>query len=116
MTKQLHTQVNRAVEYIGKVPVKDLFDEAENFVCAVCEMDRKPCHIHSGATCAHMIREGTELELLRNVDHAEAKGMFRTCLVCGRPISAKALRYNPLRELCPHCTDRVKRKKLRNKV
>jgi hypothetical protein len=101
--------MQKAIKQVGRMPVKDLFDEAETFVCAVCDLERKPCHIHAGATCAHKFRDGTELDLLREADRSYLAGVYGKCMMCGDTIPAAILGKEPLRELCPACMRASKR-------
>ena len=75
------------------------FAEGEKFVCSVCQLPAKLCNTDPTKRCEHMILDGTELQLLR---HA-GKQQVVSCIRCGDVIPERALRKDPLAELCPKC-------------
>ena len=109
MNKNIESHMQKAIRQLGRMPTKDLFEEGENFICAVCDLERKPCHIHASATCTHMFKDGTELELLRQADRSYLSGAYGRCAMCGDLIPADILGEEPLREPCAACTRASKR-------
>jgi hypothetical protein len=75
------------------------FTEGEKFVCSVCQLPVKLCNTDPMKRCEHMVLEGTELQLLR---HA-GKQHVVSCIRCGDIIPERALKKDPLAELCPNC-------------
>jgi RNA polymerase-binding transcription factor DksA len=96
--------MSEVLRQIGKIEVEHLFDEAETYICALCDMERKPCEIHAGTKCAMMIREGTELEILRSAEKKQSNNLYGTCISCGEKIGRLILSRNPLAELCRKCS------------
>lgn len=75
------------------------FAEGEKFVCSVCQLPVKLCNTDPTKRCEHMVLEGTELQLLR---HA-GKQQVVSCIRCGDVIPERALKKDPLAELCLNC-------------
>ena len=75
------------------------FAEGEKFVCSVCQLPVKLCNTDPMKRCEHMVLEGTELQLLRRA----GKQQVVRCIRCGDVIPARALKKDPLAELCPNC-------------
>lgn len=109
MKRTVQSEMNDVLRRIGKADMNFLIDEAEEYICALCDMERKPCEIHAGAKCAMMIREGTELELLRSAEKQQRSHTYGYCAVCGNKIHGKLLRKNPLTEICSKCNPKPKR-------
>jgi hypothetical protein len=109
MKRTVQSEMNDVLRQIGKADMNFLIDEAEDYICALCDMERKPCEIHAGAKCAMMIREGTELELLRSAEKQQHAHTYGYCATCGSKIHGKLLRKNPLSEICIDCKPKPKR-------
>jgi len=101
--------MNDVLRRLGKSEVEYLMNEAETYICALCDMERKPCEIHAGSKCAMMIREGTELELLRQAEKEQLGDSYGVCIVCGDQIPEEILAQNPLAELCHLCNTSPRR-------
>ena len=84
---------------IAATPTAVSLSEWEAFVCSVCQLPVKLCSADPTICCAHMRLEGTQLQLLRS---SEGRGSA-ACIRCGKIISKKILKKNPLTELCPSC-------------
>lgn len=109
MKRTVQSEMNDVLRQIGKADMSFLIDEAEEYICALCDMERKPCEIHAGAKCAMMIREGTELELLRSAEKHQHAHTYGYCAICGNKIQSNLLRKNPLSEVCGTCNPKPKR-------
>ncbi len=95
--------MNEVLRQVGQAEFDYLLDEAETYICALCDMERKPCEIHAGTKCAMMIREGTELDLLRSAHKQQLAELYGSCISCGNEIGQSILARNPLAELCGKC-------------
>jgi hypothetical protein len=95
--------MNDVIRQVGRLPAGYLIEEAETYICALCDMERKPCEIHAGVKCAMMIREGTELELLRSAEREQHQEQYGQCVSCGNVIESSILTDKPLAELCGSC-------------
>lgn len=95
--------MNAIIRRVGKTEAEHLLHEAETYICALCDMERKPCEIHAGIKCATMIREGTELELLRRAEKQQLSKSYGSCVICNNDIEQSVLALNPLAELCNTC-------------
>ncbi len=109
MRRTVQSQMNDILRRVGKADIGFLQEEAETYICALCDMERKPCEIHAGTKCATMIREGTELELLRQADKEQLSETYGHCIACGEQISHAILAQNPLAELCHVCNTSPRR-------
>jgi RNA polymerase-binding transcription factor DksA len=103
MRRTIQSEMNDVIRQVGRLPASYLMDEAETYICALCDMERKPCEIHAGVKCAMMIREGTELELLRSAEKEQLQEQYGHCVACGNVIEPSILMDKPLAELCPSC-------------
>jgi RNA polymerase-binding transcription factor DksA len=101
--------MSEVLRQVGKAEIEHLFTEAETYICALCDMERKPCEIHAGAKCALMIREGTELEILRSAEKQQIEKLYGSCISCGKKIEQPVLSRNPLAELCGECSPAPKK-------
>lgn len=95
--------MNEVIRRLGQMDPHFLMEEAETYICALCDMERKPCKIHTGTKCALMIREGTELEYLQYIDRKRRSNLYGWCISCGQELDAQTLAQNPLTELCITC-------------
>ena len=75
------------------------FDEGEKYVCSVCQLPAKFCNTDPTKRCEHMMLDGTELQLLRQV----GKRSEVRCIRCDSVIPARTRTKDPLAELCPNC-------------
>jgi hypothetical protein len=75
------------------------YEEGESFVCSVCQLPSKLCNTDPTKRCEHMILDGTELQLLQ----LAGKQQVVRCIRCGDVIPERALRKDPLAELCHNC-------------
>jgi len=103
MKRTVQSQMNAIIRRVGKIDAEHLIFEAETYICALCDMERKPCEIHAGIKCATMIREGTELELLRRAEKQQLSESYGLCVICNNKIEQSILALNPLAELCTTC-------------
>lgn len=103
MKRTIQSQMNEVIRRVGKADVEHLIYEAETYICALCDMERKPCKIHAGIKCTTMIREGTELELLRRAEKQQISEAYGFCGICNNKIEQSILALNPLAELCNTC-------------
>lgn len=109
MKRTVQSEINEILRRLGKAEIENLIEEAEYYICALCDMERKPCEIHAGAKCAMMIREGTELEHLRRADKQQLSQSYGFCITCGASIERSTLSRNPLAELCNECSPAPRR-------
>ena len=96
-------KLRKTLQVLADTTPQTSFKEAGQFICPVCDLPVKPCQADSRATCFHMFREGTELQVLFTGDKAGR----RQCLSCGKVIQQKSLRANPTAELCSACTKKA---------
>lgn len=96
--------MNEVLRQIGKADFEYLIEEAETYICALCDMERKPCEIHAGTKCALMIRSGTELDFLQKAEKQQLTESYGACISCGNYIAQTVLMRNPLAELCGDCS------------
>jgi len=109
MKRTVQSQMNDILRRVGQAEIDFLIDEAETYICALCDMERKPCEIHAGTKCATMIREGTELEFLRNAEKDQLAQSYGNCFHCGNEIERSVLTRDPLAELCRECSPAPRR-------
>lgn len=93
-------KLRKTLQVLAGTSPQTSFNEADQFICSVCNLPVKPCEADSRAKCFHMLREGTELQVLYS---GEKEGR-RLCLSCGKAIQQKLLLKNPSAELCAGCT------------
>ena len=92
-------KLRRTLKEVAEVKPATFLEEAESYVCAVCDLPLKYCLADPARCCSTKMLEGTELQLLRR---ARKQGGPR-CVSCGSIIPKRVLRRNPLAELCPAC-------------
>jgi RNA polymerase-binding transcription factor DksA len=109
MNRNIESRMNAVLRRLGECAPEHLTDEAEAYICALCDMERKPCEIHAGIKCSMMIKAGTELEHLRAAGGRNRWNTYGFCLRCSNPIESAALDRDPLAELCNSCNSRIKR-------
>jgi hypothetical protein len=92
-------KVRQTLKGIAESKPTSFLEEAETYVCAVCDLPLKLCLADPARCCSTKLLEGTELQLLRR---SQKEGDAR-CISCGSVIPKRVLRRNPLAELCPAC-------------
>lgn len=83
--------------------------DAELSVCSVCALPVKPCLSDPLYACREKILGGTVLSTLLIRGHRLAVGDVTRCALCGKPMSARTLKNNALREVCPGCQAKLAR-------
>lgn len=94
-------RVSRVLDNLADVPLSEVMDDAERFICAVCARPVKLCLSDPLWVCSTKWKEGTVLQALRQTARARP-----VCVSCGRTLTAAVLRRNPLAEVCPSCRRR----------
>jgi hypothetical protein len=89
-------------------------DEGDTYICSTCDLAVKICAGNPTAVCILKIRQNTELDLLLHEYADLHSGARRQCVECGRPLSTRQLRKNPLLELCSLCRPRAKNSRRKN--
>jgi hypothetical protein len=92
-------KLRQTLKDIAETKPASFLEEAETYVCAVCELPLKFCLADPARCCSTKLLEGTELQLLRRAQ----KEVGARCISCGSMMPKRVLRKNPLAELCAAC-------------
>ena len=92
-------KLRQTLKEVAEAKPTSFLEEAETYVCAVCDLPLKLCLADPARCCSTKLLEGTELQLLRRSQRVGGTH----CISCGSVIPKRVLRKNPLAELCPAC-------------
>jgi len=78
-------------------------EEGERYICPTCNIPLKLCQGNPDALCKLKVTENTELSLLFNATGVGGTAVYGRCLLCGKRLSPRRMKKNPLQELCASC-------------
>lgn len=92
-------KLRQTLKKVAEAKPTSFLEEAETYVCAVCDLPLKLCLADPARCCSMKLLEGTELQLLRRSQRVGGT----LCISCGSVIPKRVLHKNPLAELCSDC-------------
>ncbi|HXG38117.1 MAG TPA: hypothetical protein VNL36_05030 [Bacteroidota bacterium] len=109
----LHTMLVRelrsALTNVHSSNFASSLDEGDTYICSTCDLAIKICAGNPNAICILKVRQNTELDLLLHEYASLLSGSHRHCVECGKTLSTRQLKKNPLLELCSTCRPRTRK-------
>jgi len=107
----IHRAVRRTLKHLEAADGMVALSEGESYVCSYCIRPVKPCESDPKYECKDKILGETQLDRLVRRVHEVSNGLPAACSICGKTLTARDMKGNVLRELCPTCQAKSARTK-----
>ncbi|HLA69584.1 MAG TPA: hypothetical protein VJN65_07760 [Bacteroidota bacterium] len=107
----VHHAVRRTLKELEAADGTLALAEGESYVCSYCIQPEKPCESDPQYECKDKILGETQLNRLVSRVHEVSNGLPAACSICGKTLTARDMKGNVLRELCPTCQAKSARTK-----
>jgi hypothetical protein len=105
----LRRRLDTTLRSMFQTSLKSTLAEAEETICATCDLAIKPCVATLQPYCSTMLLQNTQLQLLEQKEREVENQASARCVYCGVSMPQQTLSDHPLRELCEGCEEHVLR-------